>query len=858
MRKFKSKIIIVILITFITTLFTNTHTYAVSLNKDILTKAVNVQYTDENAQINGVMIPQAKPADLTEYNKALNAVDESNCEAKSWARYQKVVAANVMTTGNTQLRVNIATGVIKAAQYLLEVDFTAYNTLLSAVSKDGYTQDSWLEYQKVVNKNKVNKHSNAVEVTAAARKIKDAQGKLEADLTEYNKALNAVVQSDYTIKTWTVYQEVVKVNVVTAKNTPAQVKTAKDAIIEAQKNLVRKADLTEYNKVLAAATQVDYTVESWTVYQEVVNANIVTEENTVLEVTDATQKIKDAQKKLVFAGKADLDEAKRNTPPTGLASEYTYKSWNDLKNALNLPERTNTEVVAKTVAIKNAVARLITKVAYNDLIAAKNLRNGLAKRDYTDASWAILVNALNLPETTNSEMLAKIAAIRGAIKGLVFAGQANLDKALLNANSKLQINYTEASWTILMNTLNLTATTNAGVVAKTTAINNAIAGLVIETDLGVLTLRINSQYSDGSSRTTLSLNSTDYTEASWLAYTSALEEAINLEKKQGVLQSEVNNGITVLDNAIDGLVFAGTANLNVAKAKASLKLQADYTVGSWSVLTNALLSLPETTNAEVVAKTTAINNAIDTLVFVGKANLDKALLSANSKLQADYTAASWNVLVNALALPETTNAEVIAKTATINNAINTLVFAGKSNLDVAKKAASTKVQVDYTVESWIKLKDALALPERTNAEVVAKTIAINNAISGLKPAAVKYKVVAYNGLNCRVSPNINSNKVRVYTYGTILEISEIVNGWGRTQHGWVNMQYVTKAVAPVPVSIRYRVTPYIGLNCRVAPSINSAKVTAYTYGTILEISEIINGWGNTQRGWVCMQYLKSI
>ncbi|MEL7661768.1 hypothetical protein [Acetobacterium wieringae] len=59
------------------------------------------------------------------------------------------------------------------------------------------------------------------------------------------------------------------------------------------------ADLTEYNAALAAVTQADYTAASWTTYQAVVNANKMTEDNLQSEVDAATANITAAQANLV-------------------------------------------------------------------------------------------------------------------------------------------------------------------------------------------------------------------------------------------------------------------------------------------------------------------------------------------------------------------------------------------------------------------------------------------------------------------------------------------------------------------------------------------------------------------------------
>jgi len=114
------------------------------------------------------------------------------------------------------------------------------------------------------------------------------------------------------------------------------------------------------------------------------------------------------------------------------------------------------------------------------------------------------------------------------------------------------------------------------------------------------------------------------------------------------------------------------AALTDAKDAADLLAEEDYTEATWAVL-EAALALPETTNAEVLAKTTAISDAIDALVFAGQAALDAAVAESAELTAEDYTLATWVVLTDALALPETTNAEVVAKTTAINDAIAHLI-----------------------------------------------------------------------------------------------------------------------------------------------------------------------------------------
>ena len=126
------------------------------------------------------------------------------------------------------------------------------------------------------------------------------------DLTAYNAALALVAQTTYTPASWTAYQVVVAAHVVTVANTQAEVSAATTAIKAAQASLVVKevtppvvTDLTAYNAALALVAQTAYTPASWTTYQVVVAAHVVTVANTQAEVSAATTAIKAAQASLV-------------------------------------------------------------------------------------------------------------------------------------------------------------------------------------------------------------------------------------------------------------------------------------------------------------------------------------------------------------------------------------------------------------------------------------------------------------------------------------------------------------------------------------------------------------------------------
>lgn len=106
--------------------------------------------------------------------------------------------------------------------------------------------------------------------------------------------------------------------------------------------------------------------------------------------------------------------------------------------------------------------------------------------------------------------------------------------------------------------------------------------------------------------------------------------------------------------------------------------------------------MPERTNEEIVLKVTEIENAISELEYAGEAALEAARVKAAALIKDDYTEDSWLALETALRLTTGTNTEVVAKTTAINNAISGLVYAGKEGLDTATMTASGLTEIDYT------------------------------------------------------------------------------------------------------------------------------------------------------------------
>ena len=148
--------------------------------------------------------------------------------------------------------------------------------------------------------------------------------------------------------------------------------------------------------------------------------------------------------------------------------------------------------------------------------------------------------------------------------------------------------------------------------------------------------------------------------------------------------------------------------------------------------------------------------------------------------------------------------------------------------------------------------------------------AVNPQTAGSTESTTTGKVSTSNGLNIRQEPSTTSAVVGNYDDGTIITILEIKDGWGRTDQGWVYLNYVTTMDSTsmadigqmepavdgtVPTDIENQ---FKELNIREKPDKSSAVVGAYPNGTIVTILETQGDWGKTDQGWIHMDYVTTV
>lgn len=137
-------------------------------------------------------------------------------------------------------------------------------------------------------------------------------------------------------------------------------------------------------------------------------------------------------------------------------------------------------------------------------------------------------------------------------------------------------------------------------------------------------------------------------------------------------------------------------------------------------------------------------------------------------------------------------------------------------------------------------------------------------------------VVTVNNLNIRSEASQDGKVQGSYNKGDIVTILETKNGWGRTNKGWVKMEYVntsgTTTNTPTTNNSNTTTTGNVSgngsttvqfrgivtakeLNIRASADQSADRVGSYTYGNRVEILEKSGTWGRTSKGWISLNYV---
>ena len=155
-------------------------------------------------------------------------------------------------------------------------------------------------------------------------------------------------------------------------------------------------------------------------------------------------------------------------------------------------------------------------------------------------------------------------------------------------------------------------------------------------------------------------------------------------------------------------------------------------------------------------------------------------------------------------------------------------------------------------------------PEATEPETTVPETTVPETPEPPETVGQVTGTVTADYLNIRNAAGTGGKIVGSYKRGTKVTILEQknVNGtaWGRTDKGWISLAYVKLDVPENQTPARSGVITADVLNIRKGPGTGNAVVGSYTHGqtvTILETSQVgATTWGRTDKGWICMDYVK--
>ena len=518
-------------------------------------------------------------------------------------------------------------------------------------------------------------------------------------------------------------------------------------------------EMQELADAITAAQAVDttgYTAESIAELENAVaeaSALLGRDDVTAAQINEAIENMQIAEQSLA-TDKAPLEEAinsaytKNTTGYDPAAVDAYYDVVEAAKAVLNDENATPEDVAAAVDAISTAEAGLVADKAV--------LVNAIANAEAVDTdgmtadSVAAFEQALNKAKEVNENASSTPSEVAAAAQALVNAQAALVvDKTALNdkiteADALDLTGYTTDSVAALTTALNDAKAVNdkadatpAEVAAAKTALDNALAGLTIDTTTF-----------DAAYAAAVAVDTTGYTTETAQALADAIADADAVKANADATVADYANATQALNDAVAGLKADLTA-LEAAIATAELTDTTGMTAESVQALADAITAAQaitaDNTPAEVAAAKAELDNAIAGL----KADLtalEAVIATADSKNLADYTTETANALTAALnaakaITADNTPAEVAAAKDALQTAIENLVSARADTtaLEALIATAKTKVLSDYTDETANALSTAITEAETlvatpgniTTAQVDEATTKLQTALDNL-------------------------------------------------------------------------------------------------------------------------------
>ena len=503
-----------------------------------------------------------------------------------------------------------------------EVDKTNLNKLIEkAKAYDGkqefYTEDSWKSFSDALAKaetESANKNSTPETVKKAHDQLNKAIKGLKVNKSQLKALIdeaNGKNKAEYTSASWKALETALKnaQSVYDAEDaTQKSVQDACDNLRTAIDGLKVKVDKSELQALITKAKdkkEAEYTADSWKVFAEALaNAEneLKSDKSTPETVKAAQDTLSEAIKGLAPKKQVDKSELQKLIAEATGKEEagYTPESWAAFTTALGTANEVNgnkdatQEVVDQACeSLRTAMTGLTAKADKTQLQALIDEAGNKNKDEYTEESWASFETALNeaksvfANENASQDVVDKACeSLSKAIEELKF-NKSQLKVVIDQVENKNSEDYTEESWETFANALAEARSvfedenaTPESVDQAYRKLNEAINGLTVKVNKPELKELIDKVQDK---------KSEDYTDASWDAFETALEEAKAVLEDEAATSEQISQAYRKLDEAIKGLaVKADKSELTTVIASCVTLNESDYTPESWKQFKEAL------------------------------------------------------------------------------------------------------------------------------------------------------------------------------------------------------------------------------------------------------------------------------
>ena len=120
--------------------------------------------------------------------------------------------------------------------------------------------------------------------------------------------------------------------------------------------------------------------------------------------------------------------------------------------------------------------------------------------------------------------------------------------------------------------------------------------------------------------------------------------------------------------------------------------------------------------------------------------------------------------------------------------------------------------------------------------------------------------ITHEALNVRTGPGNTYDVVKFVTKGKSFSYYQTSGDWVRISDGWIYTKGYTDLGGGTVSGTATNITGTVNateLNIRKGPDTSYESVGKYYNGDQVTITETLDGWGKTDKGWVSMKYIKT-